>query len=308
MNAGVVVVCALIGLGGHVLLGQAARPGSDRGRAADLAAIEKLHQQEIAATLSRDPVALTDLWTDDAVRLSPGQPVEVGKPAIRESSERWSARQGVQILSHVPDIRDLTVLDGWAVEWGYVTRSFVESPGGEAKQIRDTVLAVLKKLPDGSWKYFRRMGDTTIASAGPVLRGPAASRRNDSGRAEDLAGIEKARQQDIAATVSRDPDALTDLWTDDAVRLAAGQPAEVGKQAIRARNERRRPGLEVLSYGSEPKDVTVIDDGWAVEWRTFAASIVDSPGGEAKQIRGTVLLVLKRLPDGSWKAFRGMGM
>jgi ketosteroid isomerase-like protein len=64
----------------------------------------------------------------------------------------------------------------------------------------------------------------------------------------------------------------------------------------------------VLSYGSEPKDVTVIDDGWAVEWRTFAASIVDSPGGEAKQIRGTVLLVLKRLPDGSWKAFRGMGM
>ena len=308
MNAGVVVVCALIGLGGHVLLGQAARPGSDRGRAADLAAIEKLHQQEIAATLSRDPVALTDLWTDDAVRLSPGQPVEVGKPAIRESSERWSARQGVQILSHVPDIRDLTVLDGWAVEWGYVTRSFVESPGGEAKQIRDTVLAVLKKLPDGRWKYFRRMGDTTIASAGPVLPGPAVSRRNDSGRAEDLAGIEKARQQDIAATVSRDPDALTDLWTDDAVRLAAGQPAEVGKQAIRARNERRRPGLEVLSYGSEPKDVTVIDDGWAVEWRTFAASIVDSPGGEAKQIRGTVLLVLKRLPDGSWKAFRGMGM
>ena len=34
------------------------------------AAIEKLHQQDIAATLSRDPVALTDLWTDDAIRLA----------------------------------------------------------------------------------------------------------------------------------------------------------------------------------------------------------------------------------------------
>jgi len=52
----------------------------------------------------------------------------------------------------------------------------------------------------------------------------------------------------------------------------------------------------VLSYVTEPKDVTFMDDGWAVEWRTFTASYVDSPGGEAKQIRGTVLLVLKRLP------------
>jgi ketosteroid isomerase-like protein len=25
------------------------------------------------------------------------------------------------------------------------------------------------------------------------------------------------------------------------------------------------------------------------------------------QIRGTVLLILKKLPDGSWKCFRGMG-
>jgi hypothetical protein len=29
---------------------------------------------------------------------------------------------------------------------------------GEAKQVRGTVLAVLKKLPDGSWKVFRAMG------------------------------------------------------------------------------------------------------------------------------------------------------
>jgi ketosteroid isomerase-like protein len=258
--------------------------------------------------LSRDPVALTDLWTDDAVRLSPGQPPEVGKQALRESNERWSARQGVKVLSCVSETKDLTILDGWAVEWGYVTGSSVETAGGEAKQIRDTVLMVLKKLPDGSWKYFRRMGNTLIASPGQVLQGPAASMRSDRGRAADLAGIEKARQQDIAATVSRDPVALTDLWTDDAVRLNPGQPGEVGKQAIRERNERLLSGLKVLSYVTEPKDVTFMDDGWAVEWRTFTASYVDSPGGEAKQVRGTVLLVLKRLPDGSWKGFRGMGM
>ena len=153
-----VVVGALTALAGQVVQGPAASAGSDRGRDADLAGIEKLHQQDIAATLSRDPVALTDLWTDDAVRLGQGRPAEVGKQAIRESNERWSARPGVKVLSYVPETKDLTIWDGWAVEWGYFTGSYVESPGGEPKQIRGTRLMVLKKLPDGSWKCFRGMG------------------------------------------------------------------------------------------------------------------------------------------------------
>jgi ketosteroid isomerase-like protein len=109
--------------------------------------------------------------------------------------------------------------------------------------------------------------------------------------------------------LSRDPVALTDLWTDDAVRLGQGRPAEVGKHAIRASNERHtaNKAFKVLSYVPETKDFTFLDGGWAVEWRTYTASYVDSPGGEAKQVRGTVLMILKKLPDGSWKVFRGMG-
>ena len=292
--------------------GPAASAGSDAGREADLAAIEKFHQQDIAATLSRDPVALTDLWTDDAVRLGPGRPAEVGKQAIRESNERWSARPGVKVLTYVPETKDLTILDGWAVEWGYFTGSYVESPGGEPKEIRGTRLMVLKKLPDGSWKCFRGMGGPTLTAplAGQVVQGPAASAGSDrGGRDADLAAIEKLHQQDIAATLSRDPVALTDLWTDDAVRLGPGPPAEVGKQAIRESNERQtaNKSFKVLSYVPETKDLTFLDGGWAVEWRTYTASYVDSPGGEPKQVRGTVLGVYKKLSDGSWKAFRGMG-
>ena len=44
--------------------------------------IEKLHQQDVAATLSGDPKALSELWTDDAVRLEPGGPAEIGKQLI----------------------------------------------------------------------------------------------------------------------------------------------------------------------------------------------------------------------------------
>jgi len=49
-------------------------------------------------------------------------------------------------------------------------------------------------------------------------------------------------------------------------------------------------------------------DGWVVFWRYFTVSYVGSAGGEAKPVRGQVLIVLKRLPDGSWKGFRMMGV
>ena len=156
-----VVVCAVISMAGQVLQGPAASAGGDKDRAADLAAIEKLFQQDIAATVSRDPLALTELWTDDAIRLGGGQ-ADVGKKAIRESNERQTANKGFKVLSYVPETKDLVFLDGgWAVEWRSFSASYIDSPGGEAKQIRGTVLGVLKKLPDGSWKCFRGMGDTS---------------------------------------------------------------------------------------------------------------------------------------------------
>jgi ketosteroid isomerase-like protein len=146
---------------------------------------------------------------------------------------------------------------------------------------------------------------------GGIVQRPVASagNQNQGGRAADLAAIEKLLQQDISATVARDPVALTDLWTDDAIRLGVGAPAEIGKHAIRASNERQTANkdFKVLSYVPETKDLTILDGGWAVGWRAFTASYVDSPGGEAKQIRGTVLAVLKKLPDGSWKTFRALG-
>ena len=307
-----VIVGTSTALAGQMMIqAPAAAARNDRGRDADLAAIEKLHQQDIAATLSRDPVALTDLWTDDAVRLGQARPAEVGKPAIRESNERWAARAGVKVLTYVPETRDVTIWDGWAVEWGYITGSYVDSPGGEPKEIRGTRLMVLKKIQDGSWKCFRGMGGPTFTApvAAPVAHTPAAPTGGVSGgREADRAAFKKLYQHDIAATLSRDVVALTDYWTDDAVRMGPGSPAQVGKPTIREANERwsALPNVKVLTYVPELKDLTILD-GWAVEWRNYAGSYVDSPGGQPKQTRGTLLAVYKKLPDGSWKAFRAMG-
>ena len=150
---------------------------------------------------------------------------------------------------------------------------------------------------------------TLTVLAAQVPQAPASPRGTQSDRAADLAAIEKLRQQDIASTVSRDPVALTAVWTDDAIRLGVGAPAEIGKKAIGESNERQTANkdFKVLSYVPETKDFAFLDGGWAVEWRTYTASYIDAPGGEPKQVRGSVLAVLKKLPDGSWKCFRAMG-
>lgn len=310
-----VVAGAGIAFGEQVVQNPPASVGSDTGgRDADRAAIEKLHRQDVTATLSRDPVALTDLWTDDAIRLSQGHPAEVGKTAIRESNERWSTLR-FKMMTFVPEIKDVTIWDGWAVEWGYFSGSSVEVPDGEAKPFRGARLRVLKKLPDGSWKCFRGIESPVAVSAGAPTppsdqagRAPTAPAGSDRDHDADRAAIEKLKYLDAAATIARDATAMADLWTDDAVRFGADTPADVGKQAIRQTNERStaRP-IKVLTFVPETRDLTIWD-GAAVEWRYFTASYVASPDPEPKHVRGTVLAVLKKLPDGSWKCFRAMGI
>ena len=60
----------------------------------------------------------------------------------------------------------------------------------------------------------------------------------DNTHAQDVAAIKKWLSQDIAATLSRDMAALAEMNTDDAVRLGQGEQDDIGKEAIRATNER----------------------------------------------------------------------
>jgi hypothetical protein len=59
------VLCAGVALAANVFEGSGLSAGTADVRQQDMAVIEKLHDQEVAATLSRDMAALTELWTDD---------------------------------------------------------------------------------------------------------------------------------------------------------------------------------------------------------------------------------------------------
>jgi len=156
------VTCALVGLMALVLEDACSSVKKADTRAQDMAEIEKLHRLDVVATQRGDFEALAEGCTDDVVRLQQGEEADIGKEAIRAANDRHKgAHPGGRVLSYAPEIKDVTITDGWAFEWGNFTGSWVDAPGGEVKRIRGKLLRVLKKQPDGSWKCARAMWNTS---------------------------------------------------------------------------------------------------------------------------------------------------
>jgi ketosteroid isomerase-like protein len=131
----------------------------------DRIAIERLHQQDVDATLSGKADDFAKLWDSEAVRIGPGQPAEIGKAAIYATDKREEASGEGQSLCYKPEIQDLQITGDWAFEWGYF--SFKQS--ANTKPMRGKVLRVIKRQPDGSWKFARVIGFTEkLDSAAPM--------------------------------------------------------------------------------------------------------------------------------------------
>jgi uncharacterized protein (TIGR02246 family) len=125
---------------------------------ADQAGIEELHRKDVAATLASDPKLLAELWADDAVRLQPGGPAEVGLTVIRENDRKQLAEHpAAKVLSYGPEIKDVQIVGDWAFEWNDFEASYRETPDGKTVSLHAKALRVLKKQSDGSWRFARVM-------------------------------------------------------------------------------------------------------------------------------------------------------
>ena len=83
----------------------------------------------------------------------------------------------------------------------------------------------------------------SVTLAAQAFQRSGVSTKTPNAHTQDLADIEKVLKQDVAATLSRDTAALTELWTDDAVRLGPPADPDIGKAAIRATTSASRPLL-----------------------------------------------------------------
>jgi ketosteroid isomerase-like protein len=129
-------------------------------------AIERLHQQDVEATFSVKANDLARLWDDEAVRILPGAPAEIGKAAICAGDKRDEANGFAgRTVCYNSEIKDLQIAGDWAFEWGY----FSYKGSGDSKPERGKVLRVIKRQQDGSWKFARVMVFTEkLESAAPL--------------------------------------------------------------------------------------------------------------------------------------------
>ena len=121
----------------------------------------------MAATLAHDPQALADLFTDDAVLLEPDAAPLMGKPAILAANKKDAAdHPGTKVIGYKPEIKDIQIVGGLAYEWDYFDASFRE-PGKEVQSFRGKALRVLKRQPDGSWRFARVMWNLAEGQTAP---------------------------------------------------------------------------------------------------------------------------------------------
>lgn len=123
--------------------------------AADLAAIEKLHEADVEATLKQDPVYLDQLWSDDCVKLDvPGSPI-VGIKAMKEMYAKFKADYpDFKVLRYTNNMTDVQIADGWAIEVGYSDATYKMSAKDNPVSVPRTLgMRVLKRQSDGSWKF-----------------------------------------------------------------------------------------------------------------------------------------------------------
>jgi uncharacterized protein (TIGR02246 family) len=147
--------CGVLVLGAAVWL-RARRIAAAEER--ELAAIERLHQQDIATTVAGDTGLMAQLWTEDAIRIRPRGRIDVGRAAIRAADERATARSPqARVVTYAPAIKEVRVAGEWAFEWGTFSSGYKESPAAELQTVRGTVLRVLRKQGDGTWKFARLM-------------------------------------------------------------------------------------------------------------------------------------------------------
>src|SRR5437667_5214563 len=114
--------------------------------------IERLHQLDIDATLSDKADELAKLWDSEAVRIQPGRAAKVSKAEIYANDKRWeSMADRPKTLCYKPEVKDVQIAGDWAFEWGYLSYKDSSNP----KPMRGKVLRMMKRQPDGSWKFAR---------------------------------------------------------------------------------------------------------------------------------------------------------
>ncbi len=115
----------------------------------------------------------------------------------------------------------------------------------------------------------------------------------------DVAAIESLADELMKALNEGDLEALMATVAEDAVWMAPGEPALIGKEAIRNWYN----GLfDKISFDViiSPDEIEICGD-WAIQRTTFKGSWIQKDSGETTQFESKDIYIYRKQPDGSWK-------
>ena|SRR5258706_16381383 len=113
------------------------------------------HQLQIEAAKRGDVEALTSLFCEDAVLMAPNETTLYGRSEVREFWDEYF--QNFQITAFGITEREVTVLDGWAIERLAYTIAITPVAGGERIRDDSRWFAVWRLDTDGVWRMHQAM-------------------------------------------------------------------------------------------------------------------------------------------------------
>ena len=120
--------------------------------AAARSAIGAASKSYLVAINAGDAATLTSFYADDAVSYQPNMDPLAGKAAIAEGMKGWMA--AMKISDGRAKTDTVIVMNDLAVEIGGYTGTMTPT-GGKAMQDRGRYINIWKRQPDGSWKIWR---------------------------------------------------------------------------------------------------------------------------------------------------------
>jgi uncharacterized protein (TIGR02246 family) len=129
-----------------------------------------------------------------------------------------------------------------------------------------------------------------------------ASQQDAPDQAAAAVAVNEIWKEYSASLNAGDLDRWLALWTEDGIQMPPDEPAVVGKERIRARNQRVLDQFR-FNIGITNAEARTAGD-LAFARGTYQASLTPKQGGNPIPIDGKYMTILTRQPDGSWKIHR----
>jgi len=124
--------------------------------------IRKVERDSEAAILEDNLEKYMTLYDDNAVAMWPDVPPLVGKGAIRKSyQDNIFTKLTYSEMTHFPE--EIEIAGQWAFVRGKSIVVVKPKKGGNQMRISHKYINILRKQPDGSWKYWR-----VISNVNPI--------------------------------------------------------------------------------------------------------------------------------------------